>query len=66
MYPRLQPYASQAATLCIPGCNPMSNLRTRIAASSGLASSASGGLVAATARDVYRGGGARAFYLVKG
>jgi len=44
----------------------MSNLRTRIAASSGLASSASGGLVAATARDVYRGGGARAFYLVKG
>ena len=23
MYPRLQPYVSQAATLCIPGCNPM-------------------------------------------
>jgi hypothetical protein len=23
MYPRLQPYVSQAATLCSPGCNPM-------------------------------------------
>ena len=23
MYPKLQPYASQAATLCTPGCNPM-------------------------------------------
>ena len=23
MYPRLQPYVSEAATLCIPGCNPM-------------------------------------------
>ena len=23
MYPRLQPYVSQAATLCIAGCNPM-------------------------------------------
>ena len=23
MYPWLQPYVSQAATPCIPGCNPM-------------------------------------------
>ena len=23
MHPTLQPHASQAATLCIPGCNPM-------------------------------------------
>ena len=26
--PRLQPYVSQAATLCIPGCNPMSPVST--------------------------------------
>ena len=33
--PRLQPYVSQAATLCIPGCNPMypvsTGLRVRVA-----------------------------------
>ena len=37
-------------------------LRTRIAASSGLANTAPSGLVAATAQEVYRSGGVRAFY----
>ena len=41
---------------------PSIMLRTRIAASSGLANTAPGGLVAATAQEVYRSGGVRAFY----
>ena len=42
---------------------PADVLRTRIAAASGnLVSTASSGLVTATAQEVYRSGGLRAFY----